>query len=387
MLASTVVAWKDGSKWIPGPTDGTDALAAQGLANLAVYKAAHRTNASTTCTLETASRRQEWDSLTTQQKLAYISAVQCMSTLPSLSNPVDVPGARNRIDDFTVTHINLTHSVHGSGLFLPFHRYFLQKWETALREECNYNGSLPYVSWGRYTNSVIGAPIFSGGADSFSNNGAPLSPHPQITLPGPPPLNLNSGPGGGCISQGAFASLRVHLGPLGMSGIGDNVSPPNPRTDGLGYNPRCIRTDLSVELARGASDANTTKLILGNDNIGDFQDEMQGFIKEGQQPFYGVHTSGHLMVGSDPIADFFASPAHPWFFSHHAMIGMAIWQNLDIEKRTNTIAGTITYRNMPPSRNATLDDIIDVGVNDAFQGIKVRDAMSTTEGPFCYIYV
>lgn len=65
----------------------------------------------------------------------------------------------------------------------------------------------------------------------------------------------------------------------------------------------------------------------------------------------------------------------------------AIWQNLDIEKRTNTIAGTITYRNMPPSRNATLDDIIDVGVNDAFQGIKVRDAMSTTEGPFCYIYV
>ncbi|SMQ56088.1 unnamed protein product [Zymoseptoria tritici ST99CH_3D7] len=176
MLASTVVAWKDGSKWIPGPTDGTDALAAQGLANLAVYKAAHRTNASTTCTLETASRRQEWDSLTTQQKLAYISAVQCMSTLPSLSNPVDVPGARNRIDDFTVTHINLTHSVHGSGLFLPFHRYFLQKWETALREECNYNGSLPYVSWGRYTNSVIGAPIFSGGADSFSNNGAPLSP-------------------------------------------------------------------------------------------------------------------------------------------------------------------------------------------------------------------
>lgn len=114
MLVSTAVAWNNGSKWIPGPTHGTDALASQGLANLAFYQAAHRTNTSTNCTLETASRRQEWDSLTRQQKLAYISAVQCMSTLPSLSNPVDVPGARNRIDDFTVTHLNLTNYVHGS---------------------------------------------------------------------------------------------------------------------------------------------------------------------------------------------------------------------------------------------------------------------------------
>jgi tyrosinase len=63
-----------------------------------------------------------------------------------------------------------------------------------------------------------------------------------------------------------------------------------------------------------------------------------------------------------------------------------MWQNQDIKSRTNTIAGTITFLNQPPSRNATLDDRIDLGVNDGFKGMTIRDAMSTTEGPFCYIY-
>lgn len=77
----------------------------------------------------------------------------------------------------------------------------------------------------------------------------------------------------------------------------------------------------------------------------------------------------------------------PYFFLHHAQIDRTwwIWQNQDLKTRQNAIAGTLTLLNSPPSRNATLNDTIDLGVNGA--GIPISSAMSTLNGPFCYIYV
>ncbi|KAF2812886.1 uncharacterized protein BDZ99DRAFT_555871, partial [Mytilinidion resinicola] len=56
------------------------------------------------------------------------------------------------------------------------------------------------------------------------------------------------------------------------------------------------------------------------------------------------------------------------------------WQNLDIEKEKDAISGSLTVNNSPPSRNATLDDLIDLGVNAA--PINIRDETSTIAGPF-----
>lgn len=77
----------------------------------------------------------------------------------------------------------------------------------------------------------------------------------------------------------------------------------------------------------------------------------------------------------------------PYFWLHHAQIDRTywIWQNQDLAKRQNTIAGTITFDNDPPSRNTTLDDMLDLGVNA--KNITIRSALSTLAGPFCYIYV
>ncbi|SMR64572.1 unnamed protein product [Zymoseptoria tritici ST99CH_3D1] len=370
--------------WIPGPTHGTDALALQGLANLKLHKATHASNS--TCTLENAHRRKEWDSFTRAQKLAYIAAVKCMTTKPSISGDL-VPGARSRLDDFVGTHVNQTLRIHTTGNFLSWHRYFLYTYETALRSECNYTGYQPYASWGRYTNSVINSPLFDGSETSISGNGV-YKAHPPIIIgpAGPDALSLTPGVGGGCITTGPFANTTVNLGPGGLTGINDTA--PNPRADGFGYNPRCLRRDLSVQSASGASDANTTKLIMGNDDIAGFQNEMQGLFAPGEKPFYGVHSGGHFMVGGDPGGDFYTSPGDMWFFFHHAMIDRVwwTWQNMDIATRTNSIAGTITFLNDPPSRNATLEDVIDLGVNDGFRGMRIREVMSTTEGPFCYIY-
>jgi tyrosinase len=61
-----------------------------------------------------------------------------------------------------------------------------------------------------------------------------------------------------------------------------------------------------------------------------------------------------------------------------------IWQNQGLPNRLSTIAGTITMSNNPPSRDGTLDDLQDLWPNAP--GIKMRDLMSSTDGPFCYVY-
>jgi tyrosinase len=111
---------------------------------------------------------------------------------------------------------------------------------------------------------------------------------------------------------------------------------------------------------------------------------MQGDFPNG---FLGVHTGGHFTVGGDPGGDLFVSPGDPYFFFHHAMIDRTYWnwQNLDLAKRQFALAGTITLNNMPPSRNASLSDAIDLG----YVGVPVTtigEASNTLGGPFCYIY-
>ena len=75
------------------------------------------------------------------------------------------------------------------------------------------------------------------------------------------------------------------------------------------------------------------------------------------------------------------------FWFHHSMIDRTwwVWQNQDLKKRTNVIAGTLTFLNQPPSQNATLDDAMSLGYIGQ-PNITVRDAQSTLGGPFCYIY-
>lgn len=258
-----------------------------------------------------------------------------------------------------------------------------------MREECGYQGYQPYVNWARYSNNVINAPLFDGSDTSISGNGA-FVPN-RTTMYFPPDTQVISLPpsqGGGCVKSGPFKDYKVNLGPIALEGV--NTTSSNPQEDGLGYNPRCLRRDLSVLAASGASDANITKLITNNDNIAGFQDEMQGPFGY-NIPEYGVHAAGHYMISGDPGSDFYVSPGDPWFFLHHAQIDRTywMWQMHDFEKieeRLKSIAGTVTFLNRPPSWNATLEDKFNVGINDGFKGMMIGEAMSTVGGPFCYVY-
>jgi tyrosinase len=65
-----------------------------------------------------------------------------------------------------------------------------------------------------------------------------------------------------------------------------------------------------------------------------------------------------------------------------------IWQQLDRNTRFGQqgISGTGTFLNTPASPNTTLDTPIDLGYA-ASPAVTMKDLMSTTEGPLCYIYL
>lgn len=82
----------------------------------------------------------------------------------------------------------------------------------------------------------------------------------------------------------------------------------------------------------------------------------------------------------------FVSPGEPTFWAHHAMVDRVwwIWQQMDPEHRTMVVSGTRTMGNAPPSPDATLEDMIDLGVNGG--PVALKTLTSTTAGPFNYIY-
>jgi tyrosinase len=326
--------------------------------------------------------------LSNSNKKKYINAVLCLQSKPAKSGSI-APGAKTRYDDFLATHINQTLTIHGTGNFLSWHRYYIYTFEEALRNECGYKGYLPYANWGRYAEDLLNSPIFDGSAYSISGNGE-YTNHTGASIPSPalPFIKLPPGSGGGCVTTGPFKNMTVNLGPVAP--VSSDVQL-NPRPDGLGYNPRCLRRDIGTYAASIAStDANSTALIKNNAYIGDFQTVMQGEFAAG---LLGVHTAGHFWAGgADSGGDIFNSPSDPWFWLHHAQIDRTwwIWQNQDPASRSspkgnNSLAGTITLNNSPPSRNTRLDDVIDLGVNA--KSILIEDALSTTAGPFCYVYV
>ncbi|PBP21500.1 hypothetical protein BUE80_DR007716 [Diplocarpon rosae] len=280
-----------------------------------------------------------------------------------------------------------TLTIHYTGNFLAWHRYFVWAYETALRDECGYDGYQPYWNWGRYASDPLNSPLFDGSDTSLSGDGVYYN-HTGIVLPGgvPPRNVIPPAKGGGCITTGPFKDMVVSLGPV-MSSI--SGVPPNPQADGMGYNPRCLRRDINPIAASLTATNYTYALITDplNADIHWFQTVLQGVFELAE---VGVHSGGHFTIGGDPGGDAFTSPNEPAFFLHHAMVDRVwwIWQIQDLPTRLKAVSGTITLKNDPPSRNTTLDD--DVGLGLIAPPVKLEsllDTMGGLDGNFCYIYV
>ncbi|KAJ5326112.1 uncharacterized protein N7506_009214 [Penicillium brevicompactum] len=144
-------------------------------------------------------------------------------------------------------------------------------------------------------------------------------------------------------------------------------------------------TPSELDIKRFNNYTSIVHLILNNDNVWDFQTELQGVPGSGA---LGVHGGGHYSMGGDPGRDADGSPGEPGFWHHHGMIDRVwwIWQSLDLEMRQNAISGTGTFMNQPASPNTTLDTVVNIGYANSGPVI-MKDLMSTTAGKFCYVYV
>ncbi|PQE09193.1 tyrosinase central domain-containing protein [Rutstroemia sp. NJR-2017a BBW] len=185
------------------PPDAVDLLAAKGLVKLAAYQAKHDPN--NKCTVKNAIKRKEWSDLSGAERIAYTDAVLCLQSKPSITPSEIVPGARSRYDDFVAAHMNQTFTIHSTGNFLGWHRYFVHVYEKALRDQCGYKGYQPYWNWARYAADPIHSPLFDGSRTSMSGNGLYYN-YTGVLLPlSPPPNNLiPPGVGGGCVTTGPF---------------------------------------------------------------------------------------------------------------------------------------------------------------------------------------
>ncbi|KAK4103364.1 Di-copper centre-containing protein, partial [Parathielavia hyrcaniae] len=340
---------------------------------------------SATCTKDKLKVRREWGDISASEKKAYIAAMLCVMQKPSKLDPVQFPGAKSRYEDFVVVHMNQTLTIHGTGNFLSWHRYYTWAFERALQQECGYTGTQPYWDWGRWAQDPEKSPIFDGSDTSLSGNGEKIEHRASGIAP--------AGNGGGCVKTGPFKNITIHLGPVAPST--DPPPPRNPRPDGYGSNPRCLRRDISNQLSsRYARTENIARLITSTATIGAFQDTMQaagGFITNTTTVTMGVHAAGHFTIAGDPGGDFYTSPNDPAFWAHHAMIDRVwtVWQSQDLAGRLQVIAGGTSM--MPvgfgssPSRLQSLDDVVDLGVA-ADRVYRIRDLVSVVDGPFCYVY-
>ena len=253
--------------------------------------------------------------LSVDERKEYIRAVLCLQSKPPKAPKDKVPGSLSRFDDFVATHMTMAPALHSSTNLFAAHRYFIYTYEKALREECGYQGYQPvrllalvlllylsdpfqYMNYDRYANDPINSPMFDGSDSSMGGNGA-KSTYSGIPQPFPRPYDMiPSAGGGGCVTTGPFkklvslslslslslsisptihtdvrTSMVVSLGPKStiVRGI-----PNNPRADGLGSNPRCLRRDVNKFSAAGARANYTYSAIMDNKEIDAFYNRYLG---------------------------------------------------------------------------------------------------------------
>jgi tyrosinase len=235
-------------------------------------------------------------SLSGEERIAYTNAVLCLQKGAAKSPASFAAGAKTRYDDWVASHINQTLTIHYTGTFLAWHRYFTWHYEQALRNECGYNGTQPYWDWSITAKTgTEGSPIWDGSATSLSGNGAPIANKGEIVLggiPGVPPIILPAGSGGGCITSGPFKDMKVNLGPAALP-VPGNITVA--QKDPTAYNPRCLKRDLTNYVnQRFANVSSILDLVYKHLEIEDFQMTMQGYPGSGE---LGVHGGGHYTMG------------------------------------------------------------------------------------------
>lgn len=325
-----------------------------------------------TCTNPTV--RKEWRSFTDQQKQDWIGGIKCLGSLPhdpSLFSVLPPPGqpflnkSSTFYDDLVYLHIDVYPIIHFVGIFLPWHRWFLDLFEKNMRGKCGYTGPMGYWDWSLDADNITGSSIFDPnpvtGLGSFGpkSNGYHLTDgaFSDFILAYPKPHTLTRN-----FSDTPFALGRLQPTPW-------IVDKPN----------TSAKTVITPERVHNLVTGHTGDFVKFYTNL----DSAEGF-----------HTTPHVMVGGD-MADAAQSANDPLFWLHHGQLDRLwwMWQNNHPSNKDAFGGGTI-----PGVLTKLTFDLFPAGMppgahkwtplpNDNFgENKKVRDLMDTEGGFLCYTY-
>ncbi|KAF8201276.1 monooxygenase [Mycena galopus ATCC 62051] len=318
--------------------------------------------------------RQEWRVLSNSQKSDYITAVQCLQRLPSISN--NLRGAKTRFDDFQAIHVTLSLDVHLVGQFLPWHRRLLNMFEIALRDECGFQGALPYWNWSQDVDSGIPfgkSPVFDA-VYGFGGNGADIPNYAGQFG------NLSTmasagwvapGAGGGCVTDGPFAAYNLSVGP------GTNIT------------NHCLQRAFNDQIGGSFLSGAKVAAVARQTTYESFRTELEGApVTQTMR----LHDSGHNAVGGE-MADrgiqwskliHANSTSDPIFYLHHAFLDKLWWEwvGLNFSSRIQEMSGRSTAD--PPYTNVTLDFELDMLT--IAPTVTIREVMDIRNDLLCYMY-
>ncbi|KAJ7594555.1 Di-copper centre-containing protein [Mycena floridula] len=335
--------------------------------------------------------RKEWRSLSYVEREEWVTAVKCLANLPHddalapTVNPTDivpVNKSSSYYDDLVYMHMDLNHRIHSTGLFLPWHRWYVYSYEEALKSKCGFSGTSPYWNWAIDAADVHGSSMFQD-SDPKAGLGGWGDPTNDVSVPGGG-FGVNSS---FKLSYPSYHSLRRNF----------TIQP------WLGTPPPVNAFIANESLYANATFTEQEVHKLVHSFVGDYKAFQTYF-----EAFQGAHGAVHLSTGGDlagacpknaPSDCVSGAPTfsanEPLFWMHHAMVDRIwyLWQRQDKRNALAFYGGSVQALD-----NVTHFDEYPTGAppfltpNDTLPGdglfpdAKISDVLSTTSGILCYIY-
>ncbi|MCJ1439468.1 hypothetical protein MMC27_008862 [Xylographa pallens] len=294
--------------------------------------------------------RQEWRMLPFEARRSYIAAVRCLSNSPSRMGL-----NTTRYDDFVYSHLQMFNTTHNVPVSLPWHRYYIQQYENALRNECGYKGYLAYWDWTLDAADPESSPIWSDEL-GFSGNGSSSEQ---------------------CVERGPLA----------------HMAPQYPT-------PHCLRRNFAREGMHGRN--YTAPIVEGLIAGARTYHEFRSGLELGPHRWIHRGIGGEMPTpwstnGSCPLPPYFRmvtltdrlSFKDPIFFVHHAQIDRLWWKWQHREPAARLRDYDSAARE---PQEGLLKDTTTVSLEDPLRlyGLgmerKVGDVMSTETSLLCYKY-
>jgi len=330
--------------------------------------------------------RKEWRALSAKEKEEWIRAVNCLSKLPhdsaltpsvdpsvSLIPPINV--SSSYYDDIVYLHMDLNTRIHWTGLFFPWHRWYLHAFEESLKNKCGYAGVSPYWNWTIDAPEFYESPFWKD-SDTKSGLGGWGDPNADYTVP-----------------DGGFRDLLL--------------SYPSPHHLRRNFTLLAFKDSQFILVTDRQRIGNTTfsasvvKEVLETPR-GDYK-RFQTALEMPQGPHGGLHlTVGADLLGGCPSnAPSTCTPGPTWspndplFFMHHAMVDKIWfdWQNRDPMNAKSYYGGSVEhlanlddYNEYPNGGPPYLNLSSNLPADGLFPEVTIGDVMNTAGGYLCYVY-